>query len=223
MTENGSGGERAPLNREAIVAGAMALADEAGIGAITMRKLAAHLGYEVMSLYNHVANKNELLMLLVDAAAAGIERPDPEAEPMAAVRSIAVSIRTELMKHPWAPDLWLRQPPGPHRTRAMEDLLRLLDDSDLTPDMAHHGFHAVNNHVLGYTVQELGMTAAIENLALDAEEFRDSLPADEFPHMIAHIDQHMAGDTAPSFELVLDLILDGITRLSAETAEAAGS
>ena len=208
---------RSPLSRETIVAGAVALADADGVSGLTMRKLAKHLGYEVMSLYNHVANKRELLTLMVDSVTADVARPpdDPD-EPLAEIRAIALSLRANLLRHPWSPGLWLDHMPGLERTRVMEDLLRLLAQSDLTPAMAHHGFHAISNHVLGYTMQELGLAAATQDLETDAATFRDQLPPDDFPHMIAHIDQHLAGDTGHSFELVLDLILDGIVRLSAD-------
>ncbi len=215
-TAEGEQVERIPLSRDTIVAGAVALADAEGIRAITMRKLAHHLGYEVMSLYNHVANKRELLTLMVDGVAGEVERPAEGAEPMAAVRQIAKALRAALVAHPWSPDLWQRHLPGPERSRIMEDLLRLLSESDLTPAMAHHGFHAVTNHVLGYTIQELGLADVMADLELDATDYRDSLDPDEFPHTIAHIDQHLDGDSAPSFDLVLDLILEGISRLSAD-------
>ena len=206
---------RTPLSRDVVVAGAVALADTDGVQGLTMRKLAKHLGYEVMSLYNHVANKRDLLTAMVDSVTADVERPPHQPDdPLAAVRSIALSIRANLLRHPWSPGLWLDHVPGPERTRVMEDLLRLLSQSDLTPDLAHHGFHAVSNHVLGYTLQELGMAQATENLETDAMDFREGLSPTEHPHTIAHIDQHLAGDTASSFELVLDLILDGIVRLS---------
>ncbi|MDH3706085.1 MAG: TetR/AcrR family transcriptional regulator C-terminal domain-containing protein [Acidimicrobiia bacterium] len=204
---------RTPLDRETIVSTAVALADEGGAAALSMRKLARELGFEVMSLYNHVANKDELLTLMVDRVAAEIDEPLPDAEPLAAVRAIAVSTHEVLVRHPWAPELWQRQMPGPARTRRMDDLLRLLDDSGLAPDLAHHGFHAVTNHVLGYTLQELGMDLDEDDLDTKAEAFLSGLPTDEYPHMVAHVHQHLAGDTASSFELVLDLILDGLVRL----------
>jgi AcrR family transcriptional regulator len=214
--------ERAPLNAEAIVAGAVALADEAGIKAITMRKLAGHLGYEVMSLYNHVANKPELLGRMVDSVAAEVETPPEDLDPLAAVRAIAESLHTALVAHPWAAGLWISHMPGPERARIMEDLLRLLAASDLTPSMAHHGFHAVSNHVVGYTIQELALAETTTDLELDALAYRDSLDAEVYPHTVLHIDQHLEGDSASSFELVLDLILDGIARLSAEERAATG-
>jgi AcrR family transcriptional regulator len=205
--------QRGPLHRDAIVAAAVELADEEGVGALSMRNLARRLGYEVMSLYNHVANKDELLSLMVDAVAGEIEEQPGDAAPLAAVRATAVSTHDVLVRHPWAPVLWQRHLPGPARTRLMDDLLRLLDQSGLSPDLAHHGFHAVTNHVLGYTLQELGMTLADEDPEAKALEYVTSIDAEAYPHMVAHVRQHLEGDTSSSFELVLDLILDGLVRL----------
>lgn len=213
MAMDGTDSPREPLSRDRIVSAAMALADEEGVGALSMRNLARRLGYEVMSLYNHVANKGELLFLMVDAAAAEIDEPPPDAAPLAAVRAVAISTHDVLVRHRWAPDLWLRHLPGPARIRVMEDLLRLLDESGLSPELAHHGFHAVNNHVLGYTLQELGMTLDQDDAEAKAREFMAAMPAETYPYMVAHVRQHLEGDTGRSFELVLDLILDGLVRL----------
>lgn len=209
---------RPPLDRAAIVAAAIELADADGAVAITMRNLADRLGYKVMSLYNHVANKDELFGLMVDAVAAEIEPPSPDEQAIAAVRELAMSTRAALVRHPWAPELWLHHVPGPARVVQMEDLLRTLADSGLPDDLAHHGFHAVNNHVLGYTLQELAMTLDrryTEEPDEVAKEFVASLPAEDFPHTIAHVHQHLDGETESSFELVLDLILDGLSRMAA--------
>ena len=205
--------QREPLHRDAIVIAAVAVADEEGVTALSMRHLARRLGYEVMSLYNHVANKDELLSLMVDAVASEIDEPPEGLEPLPAVRATAVSTHEVLVRHPWAPVLWQRHLPGPARTRVMDDLLRLLDQSGLSPDLAHHGFHAVNNHVLGYTLQELGMTLAEDDPEAKALEYVAGIDAETYPYMVAHVRQHLEGDTASSFELVLDLILDGLVRL----------
>lgn len=210
---------REPLDRTAIVAAAVALADEEGVGSLTMRKLARRLGFEVMSLYNHVANKDEVLSLMVDAVADEIDDPAPDASSLAAVRDMAVSTRAALVRHPWAPELWQRHVPGPARTRQMESLLRVLHESGLNPEIAHHGFHAVNNHVLGYTLQELGMdldTDDLDDPSSAAHAYLAGLSPEAHPHTIAHVHQHLDGDTASSFELVLDLILDGLGRLDAQ-------
>lgn len=216
MNQVTTASRRRPLSRDAIVAAAITLADSEGVSGLTMRKLAERVGYEVMSLYNHVTNKNELLSLMIDAVAAEIDEPPPDSTPLQAVRAIAISTRAAFTNHRWAPEQWLRHLPGPARTSQMEHLLRVLDRSGLSPDLAHHGFHAVNNHVLGYTLQELGMT--LDKPDPDkpdnrAHEFLAGLSDDTHPHMVAHVQQHLDGNTASSFEIVLDLILDGLVRL----------
>jgi len=168
-----------------------------------------------MSLYNHMANKDELLSRMVDHVAAQIDTPPSGAPPLDALRATAISTHDVLVDHPWAPELWLRHVPGPERSRVMDDLLRLFDDSGLSPELAHHGFHAVNNHVVGYTLQQLGMGLddTDDDLQSMARDYMESLPVDTYPHMVAHVRQHLDGDTASSFELVLDLIIDGLVRL----------
>lgn len=98
----------------------------------------------------------------------------------------------------------------------MEVLLRLFDHAGLTSDVAHHGFHAVINHVVGYTLQEQEMMSnfdAADDLDALARGFLAGVDVGRFPYTVAHVEQHLAGDTGSSFELVLDLILDGLTRL----------
>jgi AcrR family transcriptional regulator len=208
--------DRAPLDRDAIVDAGIAFADERGTDALSMRKLAAELGYEVMSLYNHVANKADVLSSMVDAVALEIPDPDPAVDPLVAVRTLAVDTRAALVRHPWAASLWLRLLPGPARVRHMEHHLAALAATDMSPRVAHLAFHAVNNHVIGYTLQEQAMAYVMPSdgdADAVARSFMESLPADDAPHTIAHIQQHLDGDTASSFELVLDLILDGLARL----------
>ncbi len=191
----------------------MAIADEEGVAKLTMRSLAGRLGYEVMSLYNHVAKKDELLGLMVDAVAAEIDPPSPELEPLAAIRSIAESTHDALLRHPWAADLWLRHVPSVNRVSQMEHLLRLLAESGLSTDVAHVGFHAVNNHVLGHAMQQIGMTIGMAGMEGDPTTFMAALSAETHPHMINHVQQHLDGHEGSSFDVVLDLILDGLVRL----------
>ena len=213
--EMGATRPRKPLHRDRIVAAAVELADSDGVDRLSMRNLARHLGFEVMSLYNHVANKDELLALMVDAVAAEIDEPSPDQAPLDAIRAITISTHDVLVRHPWAPELWQHYLPGPARTRHMDDLLRLFDESGLAPTLAHHGFHAVGNHVVGYTLQQLAMDMGGDDPDATAREYLAGISEADHPHMVAHVRQHGDGDTSSSFELVLDLILDGLVRLDA--------
>ncbi|MEM9613353.1 MAG: TetR/AcrR family transcriptional regulator C-terminal domain-containing protein [Actinomycetota bacterium] len=210
----GAADGRHPLSRDAIVAAAIDLADESGESGLTMRKLAESLGYEVMSLYNHVANKSQLLDLMVEAVAAETPEPAEDLAPLEALRTFAIDSRAALERHPWAANLLLRQMPGPVRIAHMELQLRLLAVSGLSPELAHHGYHAVNNHVVGYTLQHQALLASMTEFAEEIEEFTRRLSNDDHPHVIEHVEQHRQGETGSSFELVLDFILDGLRRLN---------
>ncbi len=213
-TTAGVGGAafREPLTRDRVLTSAIALADRAGVGGLSMRKLAGEVGFEVMSLYHHVANKDDLLDAMVDLVAAGVVTPPETAPWREALRATAVSIHHSLLSHPWSAPLWSSRPPGPARLALMETLLRTLARSGLPHDLAHHGFHAVNNHVLGYSLQEQSFEVrGAAEMAAMARDFLAGLPAETYPHLAAHVREHLEGP-APgrSFEFVLDLILDGL-------------
>jgi AcrR family transcriptional regulator len=194
----------------------MTLADKEGIAALSMRKLAQELGVEAMSLYNHVANKDEVLTGMVDAVASEIAVPSGEADWKMAIRTIATSAYETLLRHPWAGSLWMRQMPGPARLRHFEAVLGSLRDAGFSKDLTYHAYHILQSYVLGYTLQVLAYrTLAIEELVDAAATFVRELPAEEYPHFAEHVMQHMEPRLADesAFELGLDLVLDGLERL----------
>ena len=146
---------RRPLTRDRIVAAAIEMADVDGIGSLTMRGLAAHLGFEVMSLYNHVANKEDLLDAMVDVVAGEIEEPTPDVPWRPAARTIALSAHGVLLNHRWASPLWSTRWPGPNRWRHMETLLRAIGEAGLTEELTDLGFHAITLHIQGFAQQQL--------------------------------------------------------------------
>ncbi len=210
---------REPLNTARIVDQAVRIADESGVSGLSMRSLARSLGFGVMALYNHIANKQDLLSLMTDAVAGAVVHPPPDTHSLDAVRTLAISTRATLVQHPWVTDQWQRHLPGPARTDLMETLLRLLNDTGLSPELAHHGFHAVTNHVIGYTLQEASMVLAGRDTMTNAEDFLAGISPESHPYMVAHVRHHLSGTPESSFELVLDLILDGLVRLEAGGCE----
>src|SRR5437016_8507653 len=94
--------KRTPLNRQRVLRAAIALADERGAQELTMRKLAKELGVEAMSLYNHVANKDDLLDGMIDIVFGEIEPPAPGGDWKAELRKRAVSTREAHNRHRWA-------------------------------------------------------------------------------------------------------------------------
>ena len=98
---------RVPLSRDRVLRAAMVLADEGGIESLSMRKLGQELGVEAMSLYNHVANKDDILNAIVEIVESEIELPSPGADWKAALRKTAISYHDVLVRHPWAASLTL--------------------------------------------------------------------------------------------------------------------
>lgn len=205
--------DRPPLTRERILAAAVEIADERGVGALSMRKLAKQLGYEVMSLYNHVENKDDLLDGMVDLVAAEIDGPQPGLGWKPAIRSIAMSAHEALVRHPWATVLWASRWPGPARWRHMEALLALLAGAGFPDDVADLGFHAVTMHIQGFTQQQITYTELSSDEERLFARFHREVSADEFPHVVDHVRYHIDVE-APhdEFGFVLDLILDGLDR-----------
>src|SRR6187399_3364854 len=93
---------RTPLTRDRVLRAAIALADETGLEALTMRKLGQQLGVEAMSLYNHVANKDDLLDGMIDIVFSEIDPPAAGGDWKAELRGRALSTLAALRRHPWA-------------------------------------------------------------------------------------------------------------------------
>jgi AcrR family transcriptional regulator len=207
---------RVPLTRERVLRAAIALADERGIKALSMRKVAKELGVEAMSLYNHVANKDDMLDGIVEAIASEIDLALDTADWKAAVRRRAISAHEVLSDHPWASSLWMTSRSfGPARIRFADSLLRGLREAGFSDDLTYHGFHVLQAHVLGYTLQEQNLGFDVEDLKKLAAEFLREFPADEYPDLAEHIRQHMEPrpEHEGAFAFGLDLILDGLERL----------
>jgi AcrR family transcriptional regulator len=205
--------QKSPLTRKRIVRAAVAAADRDGIDSISMRNLAAALDAGTMSLYNHIGNKDELLDAMVEDVAATIEQPEPSVDWKNGVRQIAVSTRAVLHRHPWAVEVWSERIPGPQRWTLMETILVQLSAAGLPDDLSDLAFHAVINHILGHTRQELA--AASSDPIAHIEDVARDLDPERFPavidHLRYHAEEHPTHDT---FLFVLDLILDGLDGLA---------
>ncbi|HEX2883418.1 MAG TPA: TetR/AcrR family transcriptional regulator C-terminal domain-containing protein [Candidatus Limnocylindria bacterium] len=218
---------RTPLNREAVLDAAIALADAEGIGALTMRRLAGELGVEAMTLYYHVANKDEILSGIVDRVIGEFELPDPNAPWRAALRRTAVSAHDVLLRHRWAASLMLS--PGTvsdARLRYMEAVLRTLRGAGLSPTMTDRAYHAYEAHISGFTLWQVQMDLDPETLPDLAERFKASLDPTVFPYLIEHIEQHFderPPDDEGAFAFGLDLLLEGLERILATSLRESGA
>lgn len=207
---------RAPLSRERVLQAAVRLADESGIESLTMRRLAQELGVEAMSLYYYVDKKDDILNGIVDIVVGEIELPSGDAHWKAALRRCAISAHEVLLRHPWSCSLMLYNTTilG-RRLRFMDSLLATLRRAGFSPEMTHHAYHALDSHLMGFTLWEASFTFASEDLAALGASFLETLPTDEFPHLAEHVEQHLVPSTQGDegeFEFGLDLILDGLER-----------
>ena len=206
-------GDRPPLTRDRIVGAAVALADQDGLRRLSMRRLAATLEYEVMSLYNHVEHKRDLLDAMLDAVVG--EMAPPGSGPwQPALRAALVSQHDALLAHPWACGLWATTArPGPHRKRWMEAILRCLREGGFSRRMAHHGLHTVEVFVVGHTQQEVDFDEPVgdERDELLAR-FIGETSREDFPYLREHVDHHVEAEPEDDFGFTLDLVLDGLAR-----------
>ena len=209
---------RIPLSKERVLQAAVALADEEGIEALSMRRLANELGVKAMSLYNHVANKDDLLDGIVDAAYREVVIPSAEAGWKTQIRELAVSAHETLLRHPWASGLQVHRKPGPGRLRYGDTLLGYFRDSGFSQDLTYHAYHIIESYILGFTFQVLSYrNVDMEQFADVAASFMRGEFLDEYPHFSEHVRQHMepepGQDDVNAYELGLDVLLGGLERL----------
>jgi AcrR family transcriptional regulator len=212
---------RTPLKRERVLRAAIALADAGGIDSLTMRKLGQDLGVEAMSLYNHVANKEDILDGIVDLVFGEISIASAKTDWKTAMRHRAISAREVLVRHPWATSLMQsRTRPGPATLRHHDSVLRSLRGAGFTIAMAAHAYSVMDSYIYGFALQQANLPLeTTESAAGVAEDILRQLRADEHPHFAEMITEHAMKpgyDYASEFEFGLDLILDGLER-SAKT------
>lgn len=209
---------RLPLSRERVLRAAIALADEAGLGSLTMRKLGQRLGVEAMSLYKHVANKEDILDGIIDLVVSEIDLPPYMADWKAAMRLRAISARAVFVRHPWALGvLESRTNPGPAALGYTDRVIGILRHAGFSVVLAAHAFAMLDSYIYGFAVQELSLPFhTTEELNDMVGMILDQLPADRFPHLAEMANEHILRPGyafANEFEFGLEVILDGLERL----------
>ena len=207
---------RKPLSRERILARALEVADEDGIEALSMRRLGQALGFEAMSLYNHLANKDDLLDGILDLVLAEMTPPDPQGG-FPAIRSSAVAAHDALTRHPWAANLLTASGRiRPARLEFMDALLGALRNAGFSAETTYHAYHVLDAHIVGFSLWQAShgqIPAEID----DVRAFIDRMvPVSTYPHLHEHALQHL--DDGPhqdvtAFEYGLDLLLESLERL----------
>ncbi|MET3809065.1 TetR/AcrR family transcriptional regulator C-terminal domain-containing protein [Arthrobacter sp. UYEF3] len=218
---------RTRLNRDRVLQAAVELADEIGLEALSMRRLAEELGVVPMALYKHVANKEELLDAMVEVIINEIDPPISSTDWKTAVRLRIISARQVLMRHPWArPVLESRTNHTPTVLDYLESTIGMFLTGGFSVDLTHHVMHALGSRMWGFT-QELfdqspssGSAAAAET-APEVQSAQTLAVAERYPNIarISGAADHDGTvvahgcDDRFEFEFALDLLLDGFERL----------
>jgi AcrR family transcriptional regulator len=209
---------RTPLNRQRVLRAAVVLADEEGIEALKMRELGLRLGVEAMSLYRHIANRDDILDGMVDLVVSEIDIPEDTVGWREAMRRRAISAQAVYSRHPWASALMdSRTSSGPARLQYFDWILGTLREAGFTQEMTARAISVLDSYVYGFGRQQLNMSAGPGVKPEDvAEAFLKAIPADEYPNlrkMVVEYAMNAGRDESADFEFGLDLILDGLERL----------
>ncbi len=181
-----------------------------------MRKLAEALGVKAMSLYNHIANRDDLIDGIVDGVVSEIDLPKLDADWKTAMRRRAISAHAVLLRHPWATmPLVSRVNVGPAMLRYVDSTLGCLKEAGFSFEMADHAWNAIDSHVYGFTLQELNFPVEASDYSETAADYLPQIPAEQYPYMNQLAQRVIQGDYdgLHAFEFGLDLILDGLDRL----------
>ncbi len=211
---------RVPLSRGRVLGAAVAVADEAGIEPLSMRRLAEELGVVPMALYKHVASKEDLLDGMIDLVVGEIDPPVAGAGWKSAVRQRILSARRALLRHPWASRvIESKKNPTPVVLAYMDSMIGLFRTGGFSVNLTHHVIHTIGSRVLGFT-QELFTDSRTTDPQMQAVMLREMGP--KFPNVLAiamaasHEGESVVGqgcDDQYEFEFALDLLLDGFERL----------
>jgi AcrR family transcriptional regulator len=216
-----SPGTRRPLTRERVLRAALKLADRSGFASLSMRKVAGELGVEAMSLYHHVAGKEDLVDGLVDIVFGEIEVPEPgRTDWRIAMRQRALSVRAALNRHRWAVGLMeSRANPGPANLRHHDAVMGCLREGGFPFRAAVHAYSVMDAYIYGFALQEssLPFDTAEEHAQVVAAKQEQAADMTAYPYLVEVATEiAKAGyDYAIEFEFGLDLILDGLERYRA--------
>ena len=208
---------RKPLNSALVLQAAVALADEAGLEAFSMRGLAQELGVVPMALYKHVANKEELLDGMVDVVFSEIELPSEDLDWRSAMRTRAISTHEALKRHGWAIGIMESRHPGPANLRNHNAVMGCLRNAGFSFETAIHAYSVQDAYIYGFALQEKDLAFETPESAGEAAQRRaETIGAlESHPHLveIATKLSQSGYDNAVEFAWGLDLILDGLEQL----------
>ena len=206
---------RAPLSRERALNAALALADAEGLGSVTMRKVAQALGVEAMSLYHHVANKDDILDGMVDMVFGEIELPSDATDWKTAMRQRGSSVRAALTRHPWAITIMeSRTSPGPATLQHLDAMIGRCRRAGFSVEMAAHAISLLDSYIYGFVMQEVNLPFDDESeLGELVEQIMPDLSIATHPYLLELTTEYVLQpgySYGNEFDFGLGLVLDGL-------------
>jgi AcrR family transcriptional regulator len=209
------GPSRPRLSRERVLNTAIDRADQGGLDALTMRSLADELEVAPMALYNHVANKDDLIDAMVDVVFGEIGVPSGGGDWNTAMRGRAMAVRDALLRHRWAIGLMeSRRRPGPANLRHHDAVIGRLRAAGFSVEMAAHAYSLLDSYIYGFALTKMTLPFETSGEVADvAQGILQAFPVNQYPNLVEFITEHVLKsgyDYGDEFEYGLDLILDGI-------------
>ncbi len=208
---------RIPLNRQRIIEAAVEFADANGVEALSMRKLGAELGVEAMSLYNHVRNKEDIHVGMIDYVFSSVPLPAAELEWQDALRELATSLMDQFTSHSWTLSLKsTSNHMGTGMLVFMERLLSILHDAGFDDEDTHHALQMLGSHAFGYAFQQATAPDATQH---DHDNLQAMLAevGDQFPHVTRMAPYLVSCDFTTEYAFGLDIIIEGLKARLAES------
>ncbi len=208
--------ERVPLSRDRVLLAAVTIADAGGIAALTIRSLAQELGVKPMSVYHHVANKDEILDAIVDLVFGEIELPEAGGNWRTEMRRRAHSARQVLVRHSWAtPLLQSRINPGPATLRHHNAFIGTLRAAGFSVVATAHAFALIDSYVYGFALSEAALPIHGPDSVADLAEsmMQQYFDPAAYPDLLEFTMKHVMQpdyDFGEEFDFGLTLILDGL-------------
>ena len=220
--------QRGRLSRDSVLRQAVAVADGGGLASLTIRSLAQALGVRPMSVYHHVANKDEILDGIVDIVFSEIDLPAVGGEWRSELAGRARSARQVLRRHPWAVSLLeSRTSPGPATLAHHDAVLGTLRTAGFTPELTAHAYALLDAFVYGFAVQEASLPfEGPDSVGEVAEPIMELMSSGQYPHMVEMAQDHYLQpgyDFGDEFEFGLGLILDALAQRFSDEQGARGS
>jgi AcrR family transcriptional regulator len=208
--------QRGFLSRDLIIQEAFALLNTHGPGALSMRRLADHLGVAPNALYTHVRGKADLIDGLIDQVYAGLELdPDPSKDWTEQLSGISQAVRAQLLAHPAVVPFALQQPGlGPHGLRLGEAIYNVLRPAGFSDQATVGTVYALLTYILGFVALEIPRAGTdpqtSDEFVRRLQAFFAALPPGEFPHTVQLAPQLARISTEDQFQFGIRIFLAGL-------------